>query len=553
MPGINYSTYFLKFVFLNEVTNRGMNNKKLQVWFPLLFAMAMIIGMYFGYKLRDYMPLSKNVFRSGNRGQLQEVIELIRARYVDAVNLDTLNDNAIQEMLSHLDPHSVFIPAKQLQDVNEDLAGRFEGIGVEFNIFLDTVHVLNVLRDGPSDKAGLRVGDRIIMVDDSIVAGNQITSDKIRKMLRGPRGSEVSVTVLRGNTSKEFVIRRGFIPLFSLDAAYVVAPQTGYIKLNKFSETTYEEFMEALEKLQKQGIKKLILDLRGNGGGILDEAVEMADEFLEDNKLITYTEGNKSARKEYRCKRPGIFEKGDLVLLLDEGSASASEVLAGALQDWDRAIIAGRRSFGKGLVQEQYNLSDGSALRLTVARYYTPLGRSIQKPYDAGIDDYNDEILNRYQHGEFIHADSIRSANGKAFVTKNGKSVYGGGGITPDTFIAFDTSRLDTSLTGLYRRNTIGDFVYRYYVANRGIFDLYTSPGNFQKNFYVDDKIIQAFTAFAARDSVFLTVNKTSEKDLLRLRLKSLFARQIWRSEGFYEVVNAEDKIIKKAIELISN
>ncbi len=530
-----------------------MNNKKLQVWFPLLFAVAMIIGMYFGYKLRDYMPLSKNVFRTGNRGQLQEVIDLIRTRYVDAVSLDTLNDNAIQEMLSHLDPHSVFIPARQLQDVNEDLAGRFEGIGVEFNIFIDTVHVLNVLKDGPSDKAGLRVGDRIIAVGDSVVAGKNITSDRIRKLLRGPRGSQVSVTVLRGNSPKEFIIRRGFIPLYSLDAAYVIAAQTGYIKLSKFSETTYEEFMEALEKLQKQGIKKLILDLRGNGGGILDEAVEMADEFLDGDKLIVYTEGHKSLRKEYRCKRPGIFEKGKLVLMMDEGSASASEVLAGALQDWDRATIAGRRSFGKGLVQEQYNLSDGSALRLTVARYFTPLGRSIQKPYDNGIDEYNEEILNRYQHGEFIHADSTRGVNGKEYVTKNGKAVYGGGGITPDIFIAFDTTRIDTLLTNLYRRNTIGDFVYRYYVANRAIFDLYTSPDNFEKKFNVDDKIIDAFAGFASRESNSFSIRNAKEEELLKQRLKSLLARQIWRSEGFYVVVNAEDKMIKKAIELIAN
>ena len=531
-----------------------MNNKKLQVWLPLVIAMAMVVGMYFGYRLRDQMPFVKNVFRgNSNRGQLQEVLDLIRNRYVDNISLDTLNDNAIEEMLSHLDPHSVFIPAKQLQDVNEDLAGRFEGIGVEFNIFNDTVHVLNVLKGGPSDKAGLQVGDRIIKVMDSAVAGNGITSERIRGFLRGPGGSEVSVTVLRDNKPLQFNLRRGYIPLYSLDAAYVIAPQTGYIKLNKFAETTYEEFMEALEKLQKQGIQNLVLDIRGNGGGILDEAVDMADEFLDADKLIVYTEGNHSQRREYRCKRPGLFEKGKLVLLMDEGSASASEVLAGALQDWDRATIVGRRSFGKGLVQEQYNLSDGSALRLTVARYYTPLGRSIQKPYTNGLDEYNDEILNRYNHGGLMNADSNKSNNGKAYTTKNGKSVYGGGGITPDVFVAFDTTRVDTLLGILYRKNTVGNFVYRYYVANKSKFEQYKTPSDFNKGFVVTDDMLESLSRFAEADSIKFSIASLKNKELLRDRLKSLLARQIWRSEGFYEVINADDKMIEKALEVIKS
>jgi carboxyl-terminal processing protease len=529
-----------------------MSNKKLQVWVPLLFSVAMIIGMFFGYRLRDNMPSGRGIFRIAKSSPLEEVMQLVRNRYVDAVSLDSLGDEAIEEILSRLDPHSVFIPARQLQDVNEDLVGRFEGIGVEFNIFNDTVHVLNVLKDGPSDKAGVKVGDRFIRVGDSIVAGVGISSERIRRLLRGPGGTKVTVNALRGAEQKQYTITRGFIPLYALDAGYIIEPATGYIRLNKFSETTYEEFMQALERLQKEGMQKLILDLRDNGGGILDEAVQIADEFLGGDTLVVYTEGVHSPRKEYRCRRKGLFEKGKLVLLLDESSASASEVLAGALQDYGRATIIGRRSFGKGLVQEQYNLSDGSALRLTTARYYTPLGRSIQKPYDKGVDEYNEEILNRYHHGGLLNADSNKSANGKVYVTKNGKPVYGGGGITPDIFVAIDTSfALDTSVTQLYRRNTMNNFVYRYYVANLGYFSQFKTPADFSKRFTADDKLIAELIQFAAKDSVPLQGIKERDKILLQKRLKNLLARQMWRNEGFYETANTDDLVVKKALEEI--
>jgi carboxyl-terminal processing protease len=528
-----------------------MNNKKVQVWFPFFFSVSMVIGMFLGYKLRDKMPWSSDLFRISAGGPMQEVIDLVRNRYVDPVNTDSLRELAIGEVLAGLDPHSVYIPSRDLQDINEDLAGRFEGIGVEFNIFEDTVHVLNVLRGGPSDKAGLLAGDRIISVEGRTVAGIDITSDSIRALLRGPRGSRVNVTVRRESQNRDFTITRGYIPLFALDASYMLDGSTGYIRINKFSETAYEEFMEALEGMQGKGMKNLVLDLRENGGGILTEAVEMADEFLDGDKLIVYTEGKHSPKREYKCRRRGLFEQGELVLLLNEGSASASEVLAGALQDWDRATIVGRRSFGKGLVQEQYSLSDGAALRLTVARYYTPLGRSIQKPYNNGLGDYNDEILERYHRGELFSEDSVNINNGKAYTTKNGKKVYDGGGITPDVFIAFDTTLVDSAITRMYRKNTLGRFVYRHYVRNKESFEAYKDPGQFEKAFTVTDQLYAQFSAFAALDSINTASLPDKDEQFLKKRLKALFARQIWRNEGFYEVANAEDPVINKALELI--
>ncbi len=526
-----------------------MNKKKLQVWLPLFISLSVLLGMFLGYKLRGNMPVSGSVFRSNARASVQEVLELIRTRYVDDVSLDTLGQYAIESMLSELDPHSVYIPSSDLSGVNEDLAGRFEGIGVEFNIFDDTVHVLTVLPGGPSDKAGLMPGDRFLQVGDSAVAGKGITSDGIRGMLRGPRGTQVSVTMLRGQEKKGFTITRGFIPLVSLDASYMMDAQTGYIRLNKFAETTYEEFMAALEKLQGQGMKKLVLDLRDNGGGIMDEAVEIADEFLDGNKLIVYTEGKHTPRKDYTCRRNGLFEKGSLVLLMNEGSASASEVLAGALQDWDRATVIGRRSFGKGLVQEQYNLRDGSALRLTVARYYTPLGRSIQKPYEEGVDKYNQEIIDRFHNGKLANADSNKFTNGKTYTTAGGKKVYGGGGISPDLFLPLDTTRFDTTLSDLYGRNTLGKFAYRYFISHRAQLDRFQDPTAYVQGFDVNDGLVDELVSFARTDSVQIGSLDAGSRKILKDALKRLIARQVWRNEGYYEVANSEDRVVEMARE----
>ncbi|QEH41052.1 S41 family peptidase [Chitinophaga sp. XS-30] len=525
-------------------------NRKLKVFLPLLFALVLALGMYLGHK----MPAARNsdsaIFFNNRRGSLQEVMDLLKYKYVDTLDLADAQEEAIEGLLSHLDPHSVYIPPANVQEVNEDLDGNFEGIGVEFNIIRDTVNILNVISGGPSDAAGVLTGDKILAVDDSIpVAGRNITPDKIRKLLRGPRNSIVKTKMLRGNKELDVIIKRGVIPLYSIDASYMTAPATGYIKISKFSATTYTEFMEAMRKLQKQGMKNLVIDLRQNGGGFLDAAVRLADELLEDNLLIVYTQGKSYPRQDYKSTRPGLFEKGGLSILLDEGSASASEVLAGAIQDHDRGTIVGRRSFGKGLVQEPFDLSNGATLRLTIARYYLPSGRSIQKSYQNGREAYEEDIANRYSHGEFLNRDSIHPIDTVPYKTDKGRTVYGGGGIMPDIFIPFDTTRYSALLTDLYTRNVFGDFVYEYYTAHAGDFSSYKDAESFNRQFHTDDALLQAFRAHASRMGIAMSGMNAKDELEIRTRLKALLARQLWRSEGFYMVINSMDPVISRAVE----
>ena len=527
-----------------------MNKKKIQVWLPLLFSLTMIAGMYFGYKMRDNMP-GKSFFFAEKRRPVQEIMDLINNRYVDDVKMESLADTAIQAMLSKLDPHSVFIPAEELQQVNEDLAGKFFGVGIEFNIFDDTLNVINVLKDGPGFKAGLLTGDKFIKIGDSAVAGNKTNADDYRKLLRGDRGTKVTITYLRNYVKKETTIKRDAIPLSSIDASYMITKEIGYIRLNKFSSVTYREFMESLEALKKTGLQKLVLDLRGNGGGILDEAVEIADEFLEGDKLITYTEGKHVEKKEYRCRRTGQFEKGALIVLADEGTASASEILIGALQDWDRATIVGRRTFGKGLVQEQFDLSDNSALRLTVARYFTPVGRSIQRPYTNGGKAYYQEISNRFHDGETQFADSIKNDTGKIYKTKGGKIIYAKGGITPDYFIAMDTTGYSKNAALIYTRGIIGSFAYNFYLQNITLLKTFKTPNDFVKRFSFNEEHWKQFIMAVARDSINIAPATGKEKSDLTNQIKSAIARQLWRSEGYFEVMNTADEGIKKAMEIL--
>lgn len=524
-------------------------NKKLQVWLPLLFSLVMILGMFFGYQLRDNMGFNRKGFFSKEKTTpLQEIINLINAKYVDTVGIDTLGSKAINDILSELDPHSIYIPADNLKSINEDLDGNFEGIGVEFDVINDTVNIINVLPDGPSDKAGIQTGDRFIKINDSVIAGVHITGDRMKKLLRGEAGTKVTVSLLRGNEKKNIDITRGIIPLKSVEAAYLLQPGIGYIRLNKFSRKTYEEFMEALDTLSNHGMKKLMLDLRGNGGGILEDAVQIADEFLDDNKLIVYTKGAHSPRIDYNAKRPGLFEDGKLVVLVDEFSASASEVLAGALQDWDRATIIGRRSFGKGLVQEPFALADGSQLRLTVARYYTPVGRNIQKPYNKGIDAYSEEVYNRYHNGEMVVADSNKTT-GPAYKTPKGHIVYGGGGIMPDIFVPIDTAGSSKVISQLYEKQTLYNFIYRYFLANITALKSFKTIGDFDKGFSVDEKVWKSFTDFASKDSINLLNISAKEKEFLMQHIKSYLAQQVWGRSGFYEEANKQDKVVLKGLE----
>ena len=529
--------------------------KKLQVWLPLLFAIVMIIGMLIGFRLRGNINPT-GFFKTRKSTPVQEVMDLVNMKYVDPVSMDTLGDNAIDGMLTHLDPHSIFIPAVDLSEVNEDLQGNFEGIGVEFQIFDDTVNVVSVLAGGPSEKAGLHVGDKFLKVGDSVVAGNGINNDKIRKLLRGPGASKVNITLIRATASStplQITVSRGTIPLPAVDVAYMIDKQTGYIRINKFSETTHAEFAQALMKLQGQGLQKLILDLRGNGGGILQESIEIADDFLDGDKLIVYTVGARSPKVEYHCRRDGLFEQGKLALLTDEGTASASEVLAGALQDWDRATIIGRRTFGKGLVQEQYQLSDGSALRLTIARYYTPTGRSIQKPYDKGHDDYNEEVIKRFHDGEVLHGDTSTRHAGIAYKTlgKEKRTVFGGGGITPDIFVGFDTTTLSRNITSLYVDGTLSRFIYMYYIQHLPAFQPFKGPADFIAGFHDDEKLWASLTAYAAKDTIDIRSIAAKDKEVLQHRIRALLARQIWRTEGYYEVSNAYDPAVRKALDTL--
>ena len=494
------------------------------------------------------MPLTQGFFQNNQRSSLQETLDLIRLNYVDPVSTDSLADDAIESMLTHLDPHSVYIPAKYLQEVNEDLQGNFEGIGVEFQIINDTVHVVNVFPGGPSANAGMLVGDKFLKVGDSSVAGNGISSRRIKNLLRGPGSSAVSITILSGTTKKVIRVVRGTIPLYSVDASYMINDTTGFIHLNKFSGTSYEECMAAFEKLKEKGMKKLIFDLRDNGGGILGEAVDITDEFLDENKLIVYTQGLRQPKVEYHCKRPGQFEDGRLVILVDEGSASASEVIAGAIQDWDRGTIIGRRTFGKGLVQEQFNLSGGAALRLTVARYYTPAGRSIQKSYASGRNAYNDEVLERYHNGEVNNADTVKISQGVAFKTKAGRTVYAGGGISPDIFVPIDTTGFITDVSPLYQNQHFGKFIYQYYTRHKAELDRYKSAAEFSSRYQPGEDAIKSLMEYAAENRISLS--DLPEKDRIEMakRIKTWMARQIWGMPGYYEVSNVYDLTVQKAL-----
>lgn len=527
-----------------------MEKKKLRIWLPLLLSISMVLGMYLGYKMRDTMP-TKSFFYMERRKPIQEILDLVKSKYVDDVDVNGLADTAISALLAKLDPHSQYIPAKAVDKANEEIAGSFYGIGIEFNLFDDTLHVVNVLKDGPGFKAGLQMGDKFLKAGDSVIAGKKMDGDDIRNILKGNRGSELNLVILRGQKKMNIVVLRDYIPVTSIDAAYMIDSSTGYIRLNKFSQKTYREFMQSLEKLKKSGLKKLILDLRGNGGGVLDDAVEIADEFLEGDRLITYTEGKHFPRKEYRSRREGQFEKGPLVILADEGSASASEVLISALQDWDRASVVGRRTFGKGLVQEQFDLSDKSAIRLTVSRYYTPLGRSIQRSYVAGSKAYYDEVAKRFITGDSTNVDSLMHLSGKKFKTKNGKMVYEGGGIIPDYFIVADTARFGSVTAKIYSKGLVNNFGYKYVVAHTDQLKQYPSPAEFAKSFSINNESWNYFVQMATKDSIDLAALRPDEKSFLHKNLKLAIARQLWRHEGYFTVFNKEDEGVIKAVQVL--
>jgi carboxyl-terminal processing protease len=526
-------------------------NKKPNATLPLLFSIAVAIGMLIGYKLHSNMPMTKSFFSSKHKNTLDEVIDIIQKRYADSVSSDSINQIAIETVLSSLDPHSNFIPVTDLQEMNEDLEGRFEGIGIEFNIFNDTVHVLSVMKNGPAENARLKVGDRIIKVNDSSVVG-LANSDQFRKWVKGPGGTPVNLELVRDGVKKSQQVIRGSIPITSVDAHYMINKEAGYIRLNRFSGNTYKEFMQAMENLKSLGLKKLILDLRDNGGGVLEESVEIADEFISGDKLLVFTQGVNHPKKEYRTKRPGIFEEGEVIILMNEGSASASEVLAGALQDHDRARIVGNRSFGKGLVQEQFSLSDGSALRLTTARYYTPLGRSIQKSYETGTEAYHREALNR-MHGskQNEEADSLFISSAKSYKTPKGKVLYDGKGIMPDRVVERDQMLNDSNLAQVFTDNLIGNFAYRKFIAEKDKIIRYKSQSIFLQQFDEASKLIPELFQFGLASGKQLKPLSKAGNAYVTNRIKAQIARIAWDESAFFYILNSEDPVFKEATQLL--
>lgn len=518
---------------------------------PLIYALVLSFGVMLGF-LVNSITTGKQTLLNSSYDKIEDILNYVDVKYVDTINRAELTDKAIDKLLSNLDPHSVYIPKRDVGEMNESLEGNFEGIGIEFFIVQDTITVVTAISGGPSETVGLKAGDRIIKINDSIVAGVKIKDTGVKQRLRGPKGTTVKVSILRGNASKliDFEIVRDKIPLYSIDASFMVNNETGYIRIGTFSSTTHEEFVQKFSELNDKGMSKLILDLRGNPGGYLQAATALADEFISGEKLIVYTKGKSFERQDYRAHTNGMFEKGNLCILIDQGSASASEILAGAVQDWDRGTIIGRTSFGKGLVQEQYDLRDGSALRLTVARYYTPSGRSIQRSYDKGSDEYYNDIYERYQRGEFVHQDSIVSKDTTVYQTSKGKRVYGGGGIRPDVFVAMDTSTNNEYF--LTARSFVPEFVYRYSSTHADVLEKFKSPEDFKKNFVVLDELVNEFYQYTETKGLKIGTEKQQLiVSKLKLNLKAFLAKQRWRTDGYYYIQNGDDEVIKAALEAL--
>ncbi|HWB64920.1 MAG TPA: S41 family peptidase [Chitinophagales bacterium] len=516
---------------------------------PFIYALILAFGVLLGFVVNT-LTVGKQPIAHGGSDKISEVLDFIQAKYVDTVNQSQLTDKSISEILSNLDPHSVYLPAKDVSEANESLEGNFEGIGIEFYIVEDTIKVVTAIPGGPSEEVGMKAGDRIILINDSNVAGVKIKEADVKHKLRGPKGTKVKVSVLRTGVKHllDFQIERDKIPLYSIDAAYMVNSDIGYVRISNFSATTHQEFVEKLTELKAHGMKKLIIDLRGNPGGYLQAATSIADELLSGNKLIVFTKGKAYDRQDYRAGKPGIFESGQLCVLIDQASASASEILSGAVQDWDRGAIIGRTSFGKGLVQEQYELEDGSALRLTVARYYTPSGRCIQRPYNKGVDEYYNDIYERYQRGEFLHEDSIVSSDTTVYKTADGRRVYGGGGIRPDIFVPMDTSMNNEYFYAV--RSFVPEFVYDYSSHHNDILQKYGTEQDFKKNFEVTDQLEQQFYGFARKEG--LKTNDALNRKIsaaVKLNLKAFIAKQQYRMDGFYYVINDDDNVIKTAVD----
>ena len=488
----------------------------------------------------------------------QNLIALVDAFYVDSVSLEKLTEDAIIKVLAELDPHSVYISKDEVKAMNEPLQGSFSGVGIQFNILRDTLMVVATIPGGPSEKAGLRSSDRIIKIDDEMVAGVGMKNTDVFKKLRGDKGTKVTLAIQRKGEKEllDFLIIRDDIPIFSLDASYMINKNVGYIKLNRFAAKTAEEFLEALLKLKEQKMKDLILDLRGNGGGYMTAAIKIVDQMFNKDQLIVFTDGLKSKRHDNISTDQGSFKEGRVIVLIDEGSASASEIVSGAIQDWDRGLVVGRRSFGKGLVQRQFPLSDGAMIRLTTAHYYTPTGRCIQKPYGNGLMDYRMDIINRYKSGEMVSKDSIHLADSLKYKTLvKERLVYGGGGIMPDVFVPIDTAANFKYFNLLARKNVLYPFVLTFMDNNRDDFkSKYSDFETFNKTFHITEEMLKELVAQGDEAKVEHTEEEyLAVKEHLRIYLKALIARDIWDGAEFYQIVNQGNDIVDKALEILDN
>lgn len=531
-----------------------MNNKPRNPYLPLYFSLVLVAGILLGTRINR--PVLSYPGNLGGDTKLDQVMELIREEYVDTVSDKVLTEKAIASLLQNLDPHSAYVPAEETREMNEPLLGNFDGIGIEFNILNDTIIVVSPLPGGPSEAVGLRAGDRIVKIEDQNVAGVKIKNKDVVSKLRGPSGTKVTISIMRRGAEKDlsFTITRGKIPIHSIEASYMLNEDVGYIRISRFAANTYDEYMKAYESLTGEGMKKLVLDLRGNPGGYLNAAINLSDEFLERGKLIVYTQGKARPKEMFKATAKGGFENAPLVILIDEGSASASEIVAGAVQDNDRGTIIGRRSFGKGLVQQQIDFPDSSALRLTIARYYTPTGRSIQKPYSNGVEDYYNEEYDRLKKGELLNKDSIRFSDSLQYKTPGGKIVYGGGGIMPDVFVPLDTSGRTEYLGRLLYSGSVNQFALDYGDQHRQqLKSSYKSFKDFQKNFTVDQQMLNQFYVYAEKSGVKEGKgSKASSEPLLRVHIKGLIARTIWGNVAYYQVIQDVDNILKKALEELS-
>ncbi|HCY41613.1 MAG TPA: peptidase S41 [Prolixibacteraceae bacterium] len=526
-----------------------MKNTKLYI--PLLLALAVVTGIIIGNKLSRNAGDNMSSFSMSQSNKLDAVIELINNSYVDSISVDSLIEKTIPQLLKNLDPHTAYIPPKEMVGVEEEMRGNFGGIGVQFSIQNDTVMVVEVISGGPSAKLGILPGDRIVNVNDTLLAGKGLKNEKVLSKLRGEKGTKVKVGIKRKGFKDlfEFEIIRGEIPIYSVDVSYMIDETTGFIKVSRFGETTYREFMAGMEKLDRLGMKTVIVDLRGNPGGYLNAVIKMVNEFLAKGELIVYTQGNSQPRKTFNADSRGTYRDKGVVVLIDDFSASASEIFAGAIQDNDRGWVIGRRSFGKGLVQEQIPFRDGSALRLTVARYYTPSGRSIQKPYDKGNDEYYKDIMDRAIHGEFQQADSIQFSDSLKYTTTAGRTVYGGGGIMPDLFVPADTLGFSNYYSKITQKGLVYQFALDFADSNRKILSKMTTIPEFEKYFKNTD-LLQQFVAYAAQKGVKASNEdlKTSSK-IIDHQVKAYIARNILGEEGFYPIIKNIDNVLLQAIE----